>query len=76
MQNNILNKLNNILKVKIEGKNIERFIQRVNKKNIEILEIKYKNYKEVYIKIFAKDYEKLEEIKTIYNISIIEKVKI
>lgn len=72
MQDSILNKLKNVLKIKIEGRNLERFIQRIIKNKIEIIEIKYKNYKEAYIKIFAKDYQKIEEIKTIYNISIVD----
>lgn len=72
MQDSILNKFQNVLKVKIEGRNLERFIHRMLKNKIEIIEVKYQNYKEAYIKIFAKDYEKLEEIKTIYNISIVD----
>lgn len=72
MQDSILNKLQNVLKIKLEGRNLERFIHRIIKNKIEIIEIKYKNHKEAYIKIFAKDYEKLEEIKTIYNISIVD----
>lgn len=72
MQDSILNKFQNVLKVKIEGSNLERFIHRMLKNKIEIIEVKYQNYKEAYIKIFAKDYEKLEEIKTIYNISIVD----
>ncbi|MEI3529754.1 MAG: sporulation protein YqfD [Bacilli bacterium] len=72
MQDSILNRFRNVLKIKIEGRNLERFIHRMIKNKIEIIEIKYKNYKEAYVKIFAKDYEKLEEIKTIYNISIVD----
>lgn len=72
MHDSVLNKLDNVLKVKIEGRNLERFIQRIIKNKIEIIEIKYINYKEAYIKIFAKDYKKLKEIKTVYSISIID----
>lgn len=72
MQDSILNRFQNVLKVKLEGRNLERFIHRMIKNQIEIIEIKYKNYKEAYVKIFAKDYQRLEEIKTIYNISIVD----
>lgn len=72
MRDSILNKLDNILKIKIEGRNLERFIHRIIKNEIEIIELKYINYKEAYIKIFAKDYKKIKEIKTIYNISIVD----
>ena len=54
MQDSILNRFRNVLKIKIEGRNLERFIHRMIKNKIEIIEIKYKNYKEAYVKIFAK----------------------
>ena len=48
MKNKIIFRLKNKLKLKIEGKNINRFIIRLNNNNIEILNIKHidkdKNY--------------------------------
>lgn len=62
----------NCIKIKVIGKNIERFIKRLHNEKIELLEIKYVNYKEVNIKIYEKDYELVEKLKTIYEIEIIE----
>ena len=64
--------MNNIIKLKIKGKNIERFIKRLISFEIELLNIEYIKYNEIIIKIKKKDYEKLIEIKTIYEIDIIE----
>ena len=64
--------LSNCIKVKVIGKNIERFIKRLNNEKIEMLEITYINYKEVNLKIFARDYELVEKLKTTYEIEIIE----
>lgn len=62
----------NCIKIKVIGKNVERFIKRLHNESIEMLEIIYVNYKEVNIKIYAKDYELVEKLKTIYEIEIIE----
>ena len=62
----------NTIKVRVIGKNIERFIQRLHKEKIELLQIDYINYKEIVIKIYKKDYDHILKIKTIYEIQIIE----
>lgn len=64
--------LSNCIKIKVIGKNIERFIKRLHSEKVEMLEITYINYKEVNIKIYAKDYELVQKLKTIYEIEIIE----
>lgn len=69
--NEWLNKIKTTINLKVKGKNIERFIKRINSFNIELLEIKYLKYNEVIIKIFKKDLNKINEIKTIYDIDII-----
>lgn len=71
MKNEWLNKIKTTYYVKIKGKNIERFIKRLNNVGIELLEIKYLKYDEIIIKIYKKNLEKIEEIKTIYDIEII-----
>ena len=55
----------NTIKVQVIGKNIERFIQRLHKEKIELLQIDYINYKEIVIKIYKKDYDHILKIKTI-----------
>lgn len=60
------------LKLKIEGKNIERFIKRLISNNINIYDIKYYKDNIVYIIVLNKDYKKINDIKTIYEISKVE----
>lgn len=71
MNNNFLNIFKSAVKIKIKGKNIERFIHKLIALKIELLEINYLNYKEVEIKIYKKDYPKLLKIKTIYETELI-----
>ncbi len=64
--------LNNKVVLNIKGKNIERFIKRLNTNNIDILKITYVSFKEIIIEIYEKDLNVLKEIKTIYDIIILE----
>lgn len=58
--------------IEVTGKNIVRFIKRLNTNNIEILNVNSIKKEKAVIEILKKDYEKIEEIKTIYSIIIIE----
>lgn len=64
--------MKNVIKIKVVGKNIERFIRKLTNQKIDLLDIQYRKYDEVLLKIYAKDYEKIEKIKTIYQISIVD----
>ncbi len=55
--------------LKVTGKNIERFIQKLYKHKIEILKLSYPNYKTVIITIYEKDLKTVMDIKTIYEIN-------
>lgn len=66
------NGFKNILKISVSGKNIDRFIRKLVNKKITLLDIKYIKHDEVVLKIYAKDLTKIEEIKTIYNINIVD----
>ena len=68
MKNKIIYQLKNKIKLSITGKNINRFIMRLHKSKIEILKCIHINKEKINIIIYEKDYEKIEEIKTIYNI--------
>ena len=68
MDNKILNKFNNTIKIKITGKNIDRFIKRLYKNNIEILSLNNLSRNSILITINMSDYEKVNKIKSIYNI--------
>lgn len=62
----------NKIKINITGKNIERFIKRLISLNIELYKIDYLKYNEVNIIINNNDYAKINELKTIYEIKIVE----
>lgn len=59
------------IKLNVKGKNIERFIKRLKSNNIDLLKIEYIKYDEINIIIYKKDYEKLLDLKTIYNVNIV-----
>lgn len=68
MKNKIIYDLKSKIKLNIKGKNINRFILRLHKNKIQILKCNYINKNEINIIIYEKDYQKIEELKTIYNI--------
>lgn len=57
------------IKLNIKGKNIERFIKRLVTNKIEILKMNYINYNEVNIMIYKKDYDKVINLKSVYEIT-------
>lgn len=63
--------MNSYYIIKVDGKNIPKFISKCEKNNISILKLEQISYKEVLIKINAKDYDNLLKIKTIYKFTII-----
>ncbi len=62
----------NRVQLKVEGKNIERFIKRLITHKISLLKVIQIDRKTLLITIYEKDYEKLKELKTIYRINIID----
>lgn len=52
----------------IKGKDIIKFIKRLNSNNIELLDIKYLEKDVANIKIYKSDYNHVIELKTIYEI--------
>ena len=68
MKNKIIYKLKSKIKLKITGKNINRFIIRLNNNNIEILKSNQINKEQIELIIYEKDLEKVDKLKTIYNI--------
>lgn len=69
MKNSFLFNLRSSIVLNIKGKNVNRFINKLVKQNIDILNIKYINYKEIEIRVFKNDLEKIEKIKSIYELS-------
>ena len=70
MKNYLYKSLKSKVSIKIIGTNIEKFIKRLKNNNIEIINLKYIK-KGIIIKIYEKDYNKLLNLKTIYEIDII-----
>lgn len=62
----------NLIKIQVTGKNVENFIKRLNSTNIEMIDIIYINYKKIYIKIKKEDLEKVLNLKTIYEIEVVQ----
>ena len=61
----------NTIKLKITGRKPIRLIQKLNKKNIEMWDIKQINKNEINFIIYQKDYEEVIKNKTIYSVETI-----
>ena len=72
IKNGFLKKMTNRVKLNIKGKNIERFIKRLRANGIDLLNITHLNYHEVNIVIYKKDYDRLIELKTIYDVTMVD----
>ena len=59
------------IKLNIRGNNVERFIKRLKNNNIELISINYRTNKEIDIKIYKKDYESVLNLKTIYEVDVV-----
>ncbi len=60
---------NSIYELKIEGRDIKRFLKTLKRRKIEILNIVYSD-ESMLIKVDKNNYKKLLEIKTTYNITL------
>lgn len=67
------NHFQKLIEIEIQGKNIERFIRRLMRNQISLLQIKKLDEKCFHILVYSKDLEKIEEIKTIYEVTIVKK---
>ena len=71
MKNRYLDNFDNIVKIKVEGRNINNFIKKIIKKKINIIKLIPISYKEVQIILKYNDYKNIVKMKTIYKVSII-----
>ena len=71
MKNRYLEKFDSIIKIKIEGKNINNYIKRLIKRKINIIKLIPISYKEVHLIVKYQDYKKITKYKSTYKISII-----
>ena len=70
--NNIKEKLNNNVKILVEGINVNNYIKRLIKNGIEIINLNYISYNKVEIIIKYSDYKKISSIRTIYKLKVID----
>ena len=80
MKNSFIRSFKSKIKLNIKGKNIDRFIRRLIKNNIEIISLEQLKYNEINIIIYKKHLDIIDNIKTIYDVNIIrlfgfEKIK-
>lgn len=64
--------MNSYLYIKVEGKNINKFLLKCNRNNINIINVKYISYKSIIILINYDDYKRLIKIKGSNKIKIIK----
>ena len=69
--NNIEYKLKSKIRVKVTGRKVEYFLKRLMSYKIELLDIKINSYKEVILLIYKRDYERLKQLKSIYELEIV-----
>jgi len=62
----------NYYKIEIKGKNPRRFLLKILNQNIDCRHICYER-KRITLDVFSKDYEKIQQLNTIYEITILEK---
>lgn len=72
MKDSFMEMFKSKINVKVTGKNIERFIRKLYHHQVEILKLSYPNYKTVILTIYAKDYKTVMDLKTIYEIDMID----
>lgn len=71
MKDKIFKIFSSSIKIKITGRNINNFLKRIIRNNINIIKVIPISYNEMDLIIDYKDLDKIEKLKTIYNIKII-----
>lgn len=72
MHNDIVYKITSRIKIKISGRKIDYFLKKLISAHIELLDIEKINRKELLIEIYKRDYEKVLQLKSIYDIEVVE----
>lgn len=68
MKNIILDRFNNTINIKVHGRNIDRFIKKLYKSKIEILNLNIIDRNTVIIKVNLIDHDKVLKLKSIYEV--------
>ena len=73
MKNTFIDKIESSVKILVNGKNVNNYIKRLIKDNINILKFIPISHKEADIIIKYEDYLKIKEYRTIYKLKVISK---
>lgn len=68
MRDSFLEIFSNVIKIRVEGNNVNRFLKRLIANKIELLNVKLLNRNVIVLKVYHKDYERILELKSIYDI--------
>lgn len=71
MRNRYLEKMDSVVKIKIIGSNIQHYLKRMLKNKIQILRVVPISRKEVHIYLKYKEYQKLLQYRSVYEISVL-----
>lgn len=72
MRNRYLERMDSIIKIKIEGSNIHNYLKRIMKQKIQIIKIIPVSYREVHLILKYSEYQKLLEYRSIYEITVLQ----
>ena len=72
MRNRYLEQYNRRVKVRIVGSNINNYLKRIIKKKVRIICLIPVSYREVHVILDYSEYKKLLELKSIYEVSLLE----
>ena len=72
MRNRYLEQYNRRVKVRIVGSNINNYLKRIIKKKVQIIRLIPVSYREVHVILEYSEYIKLLELKSIYEVSLLE----
>lgn len=72
MKNKFFDKFRSTVVIKVTGKNIERFLHRLVRAHIDLLEVKRPRYNEILLKVNKDELDHIMEIKTIYDIDVVD----
>ena len=72
MRNRYLERMDRLIKVKIVGSNINNYLKRVIKNRVHIVRLIPVSYREIHVILTYSEYKKLLELKSIYEITVLE----
>ena len=72
MRNRYLERMDSMVKIKVEGSNIHNYLKRIMKKKIHIIRAIPVSYKEVHLILKYSEYQRLLQLRSIYEITVLQ----